>query len=59
MFKGHDLSIVQSQVNSWLDSQNSNIERLVILDTNQSTTYAEYGKQTMIVISIFYERIKK
>jgi hypothetical protein len=59
IFKGDSVETLQSHINGWLVSQNSHIERLVLHDTNHSSSYNPTEKTTVITISIFYERIKK
>ena len=57
IFKGHDTSIVEQQVNTWLESQHSNFERIEIHSIKQSSAMS--GTIMTTVITIFYERVKK
>jgi hypothetical protein len=57
IFDGHQALVIERQINTWLESQDSHIERVKIINTNQST--AGSGTLMYTQITIFYERVKK
>jgi len=59
IFQGDNIDSLQNLINNWLQSSDTHLERVKIVDTNQSMGLTEMGKQSRTVISIFYERVKK
>lgn len=58
-FEAQNVSMLQGIINRWIESKISHLERVMIYETNQSVVYVAHEKAIKIMVTIFYEIVKK
>ena len=59
IFSGQNSSVVERQINTWLESQHSHLHSVEMYNTTQSSIFMPHEKTMRLMVTIFYKRVKK